>query len=88
MKMDGDYEQALNWYALLGDYLDAQAEAKECKDYFRAQQYNQAEASEQSGDLQKAYDLFSGLSGYRDAQARADEVASKLGIDTGGSDGN
>ncbi len=81
LKTAGSYEEALNWFALLGDYFDSQAQARDCKNYYRDQLYAQAETYENSGDLQQAYDLFSSLSGYRDAQARADEVAIKLGLD-------
>ena len=80
LKAAQNYEQALNWFGLLGDYFDSQAQAKQCKDYFRDQLYDQADTYENQGDLQKAYELFSGMSGYRDADSRASELAAKLGI--------
>ncbi|HNW87712.1 MAG TPA: hypothetical protein PLP25_08325 [Candidatus Limiplasma sp.] len=80
LKTAKDYEQALQWFGLLGDYFDTQAQAMECKNFLRDQQYDQADAYENQGELKKAYDIFSGLSGYRDADTRANELAVKLGI--------
>lgn len=80
LKYDKQYEQALNWFGLLGDYFDSQDQAKQCKNYFRDQQYAQADTYEAQGDLKQAYDVFSGLSGYRDADTRANDLAQQLGI--------
>ena len=80
LKTDQDYGQALALFSLLGDYLGARTEAKDCKDFFRDQQYDEADANESAGQLQAAYDLFVGLSGYRDAQTRASDLAAKLNI--------
>lgn len=74
------YDQALNLFSILGDYFDSQVQARECKQYFRDQLYDEAEALLASGDLQGAYDGFLGLSGYRDAAVRAEEVGQLLGI--------
>ena len=86
LKTDGNYRDAMYLFSALGDYLSSPAYARECKDYFRDQQYDEADALLASGDVKGAYEAFAGLSGYRDAETRAQELASQLGInveDTG-----
>ena len=80
LKKEKQYQQALQLFSLLGDYLASQQETKALKDIFRDQQYDQADALVSQGQLHQAYDLFAGLSGYRDADSRATELAARLGI--------
>lgn len=82
VKEEGLYDQAMVFYGYLGDFLDCEAQAKECKDFYRDQLYKQAEAILASGDLQAAYDAFNGLVGYSDSAQRADDLAILLGIET------
>ena len=81
LKNAGDYQNAIDLFNLLGDYLSSADQAVECKIYLKDAQYDEADRLEQSGDAQGAYDLFSSLSGYRDAAQRAQDLASQLGIE-------
>ena len=80
LKQQKQYEQALQLFSLLGDYLASQQEIKELKDISRDQQYDHADALAAQGETRQAYDLFAGLSGFRDADSRASELAVALGI--------
>ena len=78
---EGQYEQALDLFSMLGTYFDSPAQARACKEYFRGQQYKAADALLAQGDLQGAYDAFKGLGSYADASARAQEIGAQLGLD-------
>ena len=82
LKTGGNYRDAMYLFSALGDYLSSPAYARECKDYFRNQQYDEADALLASGDVRGAYEAFSGLAGFRDAETRAQELAAQLGVST------
>lgn len=84
LRMNEDYQAAIDLFNLLGDYLSSAEQAVACKEYLREDQYNQAETLLNAGDTQGAYNLFSSLTGYRDAAARAEQLANRLGIDASG----
>lgn len=81
LKASGDYQQSIDLFNLLGNYLSSPNQAVEAKEYLRDETYQQADVLLASGDLQGAYDLFSSLGSYRDASQRAEELASSLGIE-------
>lgn len=81
LKKEGNYQDAITLFTMLGDYLSAAAQAVECKTIHQEQQYALGDEYEASGDLQSAYTIFSALSGYRDAADRAEQLGLRLGID-------
>ena len=82
LRSGGSYQEAIDLFNLLGNYLSSADQAVACKEYLRDNQYHEAEELLSAGDLQGAYVLFSSLSSYRDAAARANQLAAQLGIDT------
>lgn len=80
LKQGGSYQQAMELFNALGEYLSSPAYARECKDYYRDQDYAEAERLEAAGDLRGAYEAFKGLTGYNDAETRAADIAAALGI--------
>ena len=79
-KSEGRFEEALNLFGKLGDYFDSPAQAMECKDFYRDQLYQAAEALLANGNKMEAYQAFLGLSGYSDAEQRSQMLAAELGI--------
>ncbi len=77
----GQYGSALSLFTMLGSYRESQSLARSCKDVFRKEDYEQAEALLAQGDLQGAYEAFKGLTGYNDAETRALEIGEQLGIE-------
>ncbi len=75
------YQKALDYFSMLGDYFDSVDQARECKDLFREQAYQDAEALERDGKYLEAYNAFAALSGYSDAETRAENLMSKAGIE-------
>ena len=80
-KKDGNYKDAMAFFNMLGDYLNAADQAVECKEVLLEQQYADAEALEASGDWESAFAIFNALSSYRDAADRAQTLANWLGIE-------
>lgn len=81
LRTEGNYQDAITLFIMLGDYLSSAAQAVECREKWLDQQYEQADALESQGDLQGAFDLFYALSSYRDAANRAHALADILGIE-------
>jgi len=75
-----DFQNALTFFTMLGDYQSSRIHARDCLERLRQLKYDEAEAMERGGQLLEAYEAFLALSGFNDAAARAEELASRLGI--------
>ncbi|MCL1855180.1 MAG: hypothetical protein FWF86_05550 [Clostridia bacterium] len=75
-----DFQNALTFFTILGDYQSSRIHAGDCVERLRQLRYDEAEAQERDGQFQEAYESFLALSGFSDAAGRAEELASRLGI--------
>lgn len=67
---DGDYEEAMEAFQELGDFLDAPTRYEEAKEKYQEGIYQKAEKYLKEEKYEKAIDTFESLGDFRDAQAR------------------
>lgn len=71
---DGNYEEAMEGFLALGDFLDAPARHEEAKEKYQDSIYQKAENYLKKEKYKKAIDAFQSLGDYRDAPTRLEEA--------------